>query len=181
MARQPQIKVTPELARETVFDAWLLCSRLAKRPCKVTRKKLSKLFRDGGKIETMIPICLSSGVQEQLKVVRVHDPVNALREEIDGRDFWTLAPSLQGWVEKQCGKRPVWEHVVAVRTAIDESIEAARSKGETSFSRWFKARCRGKWEVCLVTKDEDKKLGKGNAERYENAGIARTRLRDAII
>lgn len=181
MARQPQTTVPQELAKETIFDAWLLCSRLAKRPCKVTRKKLSKLFRDGGKIETMIPIGVSSGVIRQLSSALARNPEKALRGEIDRRDFWTLAPGLQCWVKEQCGAAPVWEHVVSVRTVMDDSIAAARSKDKDSFSRWFKRRCGREWAICLVTKDEDRKLGKGNAERYKNAGIDRTPLRGAII
>jgi hypothetical protein len=184
------------LARETLDDAWMLCNRLYKRDCPITKSKLNKLFRDGGRIETMIPIYVSKGVLETAKDINVKEPLDELKKCLNkGDKFWSATTRLPRWIGKHwLGANPVWEHVVEVETAWKAGVKLVMDGASSGdFDEWFVRECRENWKICIVTRKEDERLwkatdpngnklkGKDRYDKIEQPLDAQYLLRSAII
>ena len=140
--------IDPILRAETIEDTHTLARRLATRPCPITRSKLNKHLREGGKVELLLPIYASSTVAAATPGGVASLATTALRGP-----WWSTRDRLLAAV-------PIptrWEHVTPVRTAIDEAV-AASHLDPTAFAAWFATATSSRWSICLISTEEDSRL-----------------------
>lgn len=162
--------IHPTLWTENIEDAHTLARRLATRRCPITRSKLNRLLRDGGSIEQTLAIHASATI-----VAATPGGLDALRTTATAGAWWTTRDRLLATIPLPSR----WEHVTPVKTAIEETI-AASHLDPTAFATWFATAVTTRWEICLITRGEDARLGTRDPSTpwaaYDTAGIQRAGL-----
>lgn len=147
-------KINNDLVNETVQDIALCTERLYNRPsCQVTKNKFGKIMRDGGHVEAMLNIYVSENI------VQSHPNIlNDLRSKSNNRAWWNIRTALLDNLKKTYNINASWEHVSPVKLCIKECLNAYKEMSAPAFKEWVKDSIKNRWRICLILKDENKKL-----------------------
>ena len=171
---------------ENVRDIYCLAKRMKQeKGSRVTRSKLNKLFREGGKVEMALAIYISEAALGKIGGVGALSDLQ--RRASCERGNWTTVRNRLRSFFKENNSECRWEHVTPVKDCIDQCINKAGGEFDT-FQKWFRGEAKNKWAICLILEEEDRRLvGPRDYDKpweaYTHAGITKhdQAIRSALI
>ena len=134
--------------KENIEDILVLSRRLKSRNCPITRSKLDKLFREGGRIESMLNVYISDKALESIDYTFIE-----LSNLLESKN-WTQTARNVRKIFKEANVKCTWEHVVPVKDCIDLCIQNS-NLDFNEFKSWIENNVKNSWFICIILKTED--------------------------
>jgi hypothetical protein len=154
--------INQKLIDETIEDITINIYRLYKGNCQVTRNKINKIMREGGHVEAMLNIYASDSIISQDTNI-----INDLMLKANNKAWWNIRTAMINCLKKY-DIQSSWEHVTPVKLCIEECEINYKKMCRPAFDKWVLNSIQDKWNICLVTKQENSLISKIEMQHKRN-------------